>query len=72
MIRLTWGQSVQRIVKAYEDIIMTEAGSPDGHWFISPVYSVRVESDPALTQRFADMGAADIYFEELVLRHLGL
>jgi len=63
---------MQRIVKAYEDITMAEAAPPDGHRAMSPVYSVRVESDPASTQRFADMGAADIYFEELVLRHLGL
>jgi len=63
---------MQRIVKTYEDITMTEVASPNGDWCISPVYSVRVESDPALTQRFVEMGAADIYFEELVLRHLGL
>ena len=63
---------MQRLVKVYEDITMTEAAPPNGDRVISPVYSVRVESDPALTQRFADMGTADIYFEELVLRHLGL
>jgi hypothetical protein len=63
---------MQRIVKAYEDITMIEATSPDNQQAISAVYSVRVESDPASTQRFGDMGAADIYFEELVLRHLGL
>ena len=63
---------MQRIVKAYEDITMTEVASSDGKRVFSPVYSVRVENDPASTQRFGDMGAADIYFEELVLRHLGL
>jgi len=63
---------MQRIVKVYEDITMTEVSSPDGIYIISPVYSVRVESDPASTQRFGNVGAADIYFEELVLRHLGL
>jgi hypothetical protein len=63
---------MQRIVKAYEDITMTEVASSDSKRVISPVYSVRVESEPQSTQRFGDMGAADIYFEELVLRHLGL
>ncbi len=63
---------MQRIVKSYEDITMTQATSPDDQRVSSPIYSVRVESDPASTQRFGDLGAADIYFEELVLRHLGL
>jgi len=63
---------MQRSVKAYEDITMTEMAPLDGQWVVSPVYSVGIENNPASTQRFGDMVAADIYFEELVLRYLGL
>lgn len=60
--------SKRRVVKSHEDITMTEVTQSDGKTIIDRAYSVRDRSDPTSTQSFGDMGAADTYFDELVLR----
>jgi hypothetical protein len=59
--------SAKRILKIHDDIVMTEVALSDGKSVISRAYSVHA-LDPRLSKQFGDMGAADTYFEELVLR----
>lgn len=51
----------KRIVKAYEDITLTEVTQSDGknEWAM-----------PRLPQNNSDMGAAESYFEELIIGRL--
>lgn len=57
------------IVKSYEDITMTEVALKDGKGgVVSRAYSVRAASDPTSTKQFGDMGAADTYYDQLILR----
>jgi hypothetical protein len=62
--------SAKRIVKSHEDITMTEVTVSDGKTIVSRAYSVRADRDPSGTKQFGDMGAADTYFEELILQRL--
>jgi hypothetical protein len=56
-----------RILKTREDVALTEVTQSDGRNVISRAYSVG-SRDPAEQRIFGDMGSADIYFEELILR----
>lgn len=60
--------SQKRIVKSYEDITVTEVTLSDGQKVISRAYSVRVAGDPTALKQFGDLGAADTYYEELILK----
>jgi hypothetical protein len=58
-----------RVVKLDEDITMTAVTQSDGREIINGAYSVRAK-DPASLRTFCDVGAAETYFEELVLGRL--
>ena len=60
----------KRIVKAYQDITITEVLEPDGDNTVNRAYLVRAAAEPKALQRFADLDAACIYFDVLVLRRL--
>jgi hypothetical protein len=55
-----------RLVKFDEDITLTAVTQSAGGEVINRAYSVRAK-DPASLKTFCDMGAAETYFEELVL-----
>jgi hypothetical protein len=61
--------TASRVVKSHDDIVMTEVALSDGKSVISRAYSVRTQ-DPTSSKQFGDMGAADTYFEEIILRRL--
>jgi hypothetical protein len=58
----------KRVVKAYQSVTMTEVTLSSGQSMLSRAYSVRDAKDPTSTKDFGDMGAADTYYEKLVLR----
>jgi hypothetical protein len=57
-----------RLVKSREDITMTEVTFSGVNGALGRSYSVRAASDPTSTRQFADMAAADTYYEELMRR----
>jgi hypothetical protein len=61
--------TASRVVKSHDDVVMTEVALSDGKSVISRAYSVRT-LDPTSSKQFGDMGAADTYFEEIILRRL--
>jgi len=58
----------KRIAKAYQDITLTEVTQSDCKKIVSLAYSVR--ADPTAAKQFSDMGAAESYFEELIIGRL--
>jgi hypothetical protein len=60
----------KRIAKAYQDITLTEVTQSDGKKIVSRAYSVRAGNDPTAAKQFSDMGAAESYFEELIIGRL--
>jgi hypothetical protein len=58
-----------RVVKLDADITMTAVTQSDGREVINRAYSVRAK-DPTSLKTFCDIGAAETYFEELVLLRL--
>jgi hypothetical protein len=57
----------KRILKSYEDVTLTEVTLPSDQGIVSRAYSVRT-ADPTETRQFGDMGSAETYFEEQVLK----
>jgi hypothetical protein len=57
-----------RLVKSREDITMTEVTFSGVNGALGRSYSVRAATDPTSTRQFADMAAADTYYEELMRR----
>jgi hypothetical protein len=57
----------KRILKSYEDVTLTEVTLPSGQGTVSRAYSVRT-SHPADVRQFGNMGSAETYFEEQVLK----
>lgn len=57
----------KRVVRSYEDITLTEVTLSDGRRVINRAYSVRTRNPPD-QRSFGAMGAAGVYFDELVLR----
>jgi len=55
-------------VKSREDITMTEVTFSGVNGALGRSYPVRATSDPTSTRQFADMAAADTYYEELMRR----
>ena len=55
-------------MKSREDITMTEVTFSGVNGALGRSYSVRAASDPTSTRQFADMAAADTYYEELMGR----
>lgn len=60
----------KRIIKADEDITLTEVTQSDGKRVLSRAYSVRAGNDPTAAKQFSDMGAAEGYLEELIIGRL--
>jgi hypothetical protein len=60
--------TTKRIVKSHDGITMTEVTLSSGRGVLSRTYSVRDKIDPTSTKPFNDMGAADTYYEQLILR----
>ena len=54
----------------HDDISLTEVTLSDGKNIVSRAYSVRAASDPTASKQFGDMGAADTYFDQLVMQRL--
>ena len=55
-------------MKSREDITMTEVTFSGVNGALGRSYSVRAASDPTSNRQFADMAAADTYYEELMRR----
>ena len=55
-------------MKSREDITMTEVTFSGVNGALGRSFSVRAASDPTSTRQFADMAAADTYYEELMRR----
>ena len=63
------GEMATRLLKSHEGITLTEVTQSDGQREINRAYSVRTK-DPTEHRTFGDMGSAETYFEERLLRRL--
>lgn len=60
-----------RIIKSHQDITLTEVTQSDGNKIINRAYSVRTARDPTASKQFGDMGAANVYFDQLIMHPKG-
>jgi hypothetical protein len=57
-----------RIMKSHDDLTMTEVTFSGGNRVLGKTYSVRAATDPTSVKQFGDMGPADTYYEQLIVR----